>query len=105
MQPFPLWKQEAERLAMQLVELLTELGRDAFEHGVEHGIVAQINGRIDNYSKIVEQKKKAEHFQVGSRSGSRSFQRQWEGGMGWEVGFMHVARKFGICALKMHVII
>ena len=54
---------EAERLAMQLVELLTELGRDAFEHGVEHGIVAQINGRIDNYSKIVEQKKKAEHFQ------------------------------------------
>lgn len=54
---------EAERLTMQLVELLTELGRDAFEHGVEHGIVAQINGRIDNYSKIVEQKKQAELFQ------------------------------------------
>lgn len=43
--------QEAERLTQQLSELLTELGRDGFEVGLQEGLLAQIEGRIDNFSK------------------------------------------------------
>ncbi|CAK9083173.1 unnamed protein product [Durusdinium trenchii] len=55
---------EAQRLVQQMVDLLQELGSEAFLHGLEHGVVAQMEGRIDNFSKILERKSLAQIYQV-----------------------------------------
>lgn len=38
--------QEAQRLVQQMVDLLQELGSEAFLHGLEHGVVAQMEGAV-----------------------------------------------------------
>lgn len=69
---------EAERLTQQLSELLTELGRDGFEVGLFEGLLAQIEGRIDNFSKIVETKRSAERYKADLQQLKLSLQRAAE---------------------------